>query len=221
MPLLPLLLLPSTALADVAIEPPTGQIFTTHSLLIEGLLEHPDFVIVAFDGDPGSTISAHRAFGKGQASQHVLARGDATRGGYLARPSLHLLSKAAYDTWWAQTSATIEQQRTACAERGEGCVHISRFQPSFTAPTGTLPCGVSLELNTVSDAGGPDLIIDVYQVEKLDASTCKLDHKETQRLKDGQPLSSGGLCSAAGASAASFLAGLALLLGLGRRRLTS
>lgn len=217
------LLLPP-AHADVAIEAPEGMLLATHSLRVEGLLDHPDAVILAFDGPPGGTVSTHRVYGQGQASQHVLARGDDRNGSAMGAPSLYAMARPAYETWAAATSAEVERQRQACDERGEGCMHISRFVPSYASPSAVLPCGVQVETVTQGPDSGPDLRIEVYKVAALeiaapDGGACRLDKVATEQYRQGNPYqpASGG-CSALAGSAASVLAGLSLLLGLGRRR---
>ena len=211
------LALSTTALADIAIEPDPGTTFLSHSLRLEGLAEHPTSVLVVHDG--GSTISAHRAYSADREAQQTLARGGSNRGGGMGAPSIYLMNGIAYQAWSTATDATVSAAREACADRGEGCAHISRFVPSYAPPTGAISCGVSIDLQLSGPDGGPDEVVDVYRLAEASATTCRLDRIAQELSRDGKPVTaSTGGCSALQASAASVLAGLALLLGMGRRR---
>lgn len=213
-PLLLALCLP--AQADVAVPPPTGKRFLTHALRVDGLEQHPGYVVVAFDGRPGSSIGTHRVF-TAEAPQQDLAYGGSNRGPALAEPGLHLMKRDAYDAWNTEQSAVVAAQRKACSERGEGCAHISRFVPSYQAPGAVVDCGHRVGLETVGLATGPDTVIDVVTLTAASDSACTVKPVEREREKDGDQVGVTG-CSAAALSATSVLAGLGLLLGMRRRR---
>ncbi|MCK6505808.1 hypothetical protein L6R53_20870 [Myxococcota bacterium] len=205
------------ARADVALEPDPGTRFLTHALRIEGLDAHPGYVVLAYDA--GAELSTWRAFHAGAPASQELGWGGANRGPRMGAPGLHLLPRAAYDAWLAQTTATIQAQETACAERGEGCMHISRFVPSFPPPVGAVSCGLSLQVQGAGPEDGPDRVEEVLRLEAASDSTCSLARVGQELSREGKPVAagSGARCDLVG-GAASLLAGAGLLLGLGRRR---
>lgn len=217
----PVLLLVATlcwpARADVALEPAAGTRFITHALRLEGLDAHPGYVVLAYDDGP--ELHTHRAFHSGGPATQELGWGGANRGGLLSAPGLHLLPRAAYDAWAASTTATVQAQETACAERGEGCMHISRFVPHYPPPAGAVSCGIRLPLQGSGPADGPDRVEEVLRLEAASDSACTVTRVGPAPSLDGQatPADAGARCDLTG-SAASLLAGLGLLLGLGRRR---
>lgn len=216
-PALLLLALAGPARADVALEPEPGTRFVTHALRIEGLDAHPGHVVLAYD--EGATLSTFRAFHAGGQPSQELGWGGANRGPHMGAPGLHLLPRAAYEAWLAQTTATILAQETACAERGEGCMHISRFVPSFPPPAGAVSCGLGLTVQGSGPKDGPDRVEDVLHLETATDTSCVLRKVGLEASREGKPVGvdAGARCDLTG-SAASLVAGLGLLLGLGRRR---
>jgi hypothetical protein len=206
------------ALADVAIPPPKDQIFTSHYLRVDDREAHPDFVLLAYDS--GETLSTHRAWPADREAEQLLARGGRDRGGQLGHPGLHLLPKAAYEAWATATSAEIARQEEACADRGEGCAHISRFAPSYPPPEGATSCGHAIELQRSAPEGSADKRVDVVKIVEASASSCKVEASGTDGAGGDAPSPTSAPSSgcATVTSAASLLTGLALLLGLGRRR---
>lgn len=209
-----LLLLTLVARADVILPPAEGSRYVTHALRVQGLEAHPDVVLLAYEG--GAQIRTWRVFSADGESQWDLGSGRGRSGAGMSRPSVHLLPKATFDTWSAAASAEIARQRTACDERGEGCVHISRFTPRIAPPAGAVSCGLTLDLVLVGPKDGPDQVVDIAELVAADATTCTLELTGREATLDGKPVT-GGQCSTTG-GVASALAGLGLLLGLGRRR---
>lgn len=204
----------SLAHADVAIPPPDGQRFVKHDLVVAGLERHPDVVLLAIDA--GGTVSGYRAWRAGGEARQTLAQGGRSRGGGIAAPSVKMLPKAAFDAWEAKSRADVDRQRAACADRGEGCAHISRFVPSYPAPPDTVDCGFPIRLVTSGPKRGPDTVVDTIELQSSADGRCIVSAQPRSAERDGQPVDTGG-CSTAG-GAVSLGAGLALLGVAARRR---
>ncbi len=162
----------SVALADVLIEPDDGQIHVSHSLQIQGLAEHPDVVVLAFSGKPGSSLSTHRVF-TAERDQHQLASGRA-RSGNIGEAGLYLMSSEDYEAWNTKRGEEVTRQREAC-ERGEGCVHISRFVPDYNAPKAVVSCNLSIPTVTSAPTGSPSKRLDAYRLTTASADSCVLE----------------------------------------------
>ena len=162
LPLLAPLLGASVAHADVAIEPPTGKQFMRHHLSVENMSEHAGFAVVVFDA--GDTISTYRAFTATSSAKQELGWGGQNRGPSLFQPTARLMSLDAFEAWKAATGAEVDKQREACADRGEGCAHISRFVPRFAPPADTVDCKTRFDLELSGEDGGPDTRIDVVKL---------------------------------------------------------
>lgn len=226
--LLPLLGL--GALADVSVPPPDKQRFLTHQLRIEGLDAHPDVVVVAHDRT--ETLSAHRAFSAGDAEQ-ILGIGGNRYGGSLSAPALFLMARADYDAWSEAVRVEVAKQEEACADRGEGCVHASRFVPSYAPPAGTVDCKQDIGLRLTGPQDGPVAVTDVLRLVEASATSCRLEVVEQAAAPaspepapdtpaaPAAPSEAGTAgaergCTHVG-SVGPVLLGLGLLLGLGRR----
>ena len=129
----PFVLMLSVAHADLIVPPPPDTRHIVHQLQLDNVADFPDRVFLAIDAD--DTVHAHRVF-TAQAPTQELGRGGRSRGGGLSKPQIRSLSQAEYKAWAEATGAAIRQQRAACADRGEGCVHISRFTPRIGAGSG-------------------------------------------------------------------------------------
>jgi hypothetical protein len=214
--MVPLFTLATAARADIAAEPPMGMQFLSHSARVEGLAAHPGYVVLAYDrGDPVSAVVAWTP--EGEAVQQ-LAYGGNNRGGGLSAPAVHLMSTAAYAEWRAKATAAVEVQRKACAERGEGCMHISRFVPSLPAPQGAIDCKLAITLETTGSAAGPDALVQVLELTEASATTCVVREKSREYRRRGSIVGPGG-CDTAGGTLSVAL-GLLLVLVPRRARVT-
>lgn len=218
----------SIAHADVAIPPPDGKRFMDHDLVVEGLEAHPDAVLVVMDR--GETVTAYRSFAAGKDTRQTLAKGNRRRGGGMSAPTIRLMMRPAFEAWQAEARAAVDAQREACAERGEGCAHISRFVGKYPAPQGAIDCGLSLDLVTSGPQDGPNKTVDTIALEAASATRCTVVSKGRHHERDGKrtdapppatPAADGDAPSSPGCSAlggvASVGVGLALL-GLAMRR---
>ena len=68
-----------------------------------------------------------------ESPQMIIAEGDADSQ-QIWRPTARWMSREDYNQWRQEVTQIIEAQREACEERGEGCPHISRFEPSYARP---------------------------------------------------------------------------------------
>jgi hypothetical protein len=102
---------------------------------------------------------------------------------------------------------------------GRGCAHISRFETSFSPPSGAVDCGLPpVAVQDTGPAGGPDELVTVVTLTEASADRCALRSEPMERLREGKAVKEGGggCQTAAGlTSAGSLLVGLAALL---RRR---
>lgn len=212
--LLTALLSLSMAHADIAIPPPDRERFVRHDLEVVGLEAHPEVVLIAID--EGSTVQGYRAFRPGGEARQTLAQGGRNRSRGISAPSVKMLPKAAFATWEREARGAVDAQREACASRGEGCVHISRFVPRYPAPKDAVDCGFTIKLVTRGPERGPDTVIDTIALKTAAASTCVVETRPRTAEKDHEPVDMGG-CSTIG-GAVSLGAGLALLGVAARRR---
>lgn len=212
--LLTVLLSLSMAHADIAIPPPDGERFVRHDLEVVGLEAHPDVVLIAID--EGSTVHGYRAFRPGGEARQSLAQGGRNRSGGVSEPSVKMLPKSAFDVWEKEARGAVDAQREACASRGEGCAHISRFVPRYPAPKDAVDCGFKMKLVTHGPERGPDTVIDTIALKTAAAGICVVEARTRTAEKDGEPVEMGG-CSTIG-GAVSLGAGLAILGVAARRR---
>lgn len=219
----------AAAQADIAPMPPPDKQFTTYTVQVDGLDKFPDAVLVLHDKD-ADTIYGYRPFSAEKAS-HQIANGHSSRGNTIHNPDFFLMTAEAFAAWSAETNAEIARQRDACSERGEGCVHISRFVPKFAPPTGTVPCNATVNIRTTAPQGGPSEYTDVFTVTAASAEGCTLtgpaapaaapsgSHEPEAAPADPAPSAepAGSRCAAVTAAGGAAW-GLALLLAGARRR---
>jgi hypothetical protein len=159
-----MLLLSSLALADIPPDLPPGQTPAQNTVSVSGLEAHPDFVLLLYSDstelDSHQTLSAER--------------GELQLGDKLHQAGLWLMTQADYAVWSSATSAEISRQQTACAERGEGCSHISRFTPSYAPPATAISCGVTLDAPQFVPTGEPSLQQHAFTLSAASATACTL-----------------------------------------------
>lgn len=223
-----LTLLSSLALADVVVPPPDDSRYVSHVLRLDGLQAHPGFVFLVYDDGP--EISGWRAFSAGGQAEWELMRGGSRLGAAMSQPAVRMLSAAAYESWAAATNAEKERQRAACSERGEGCMHISRFVPRVAPPSGAIDCGLRLSMEATGPADGPEQIVHIATVTAATETSCVVTL--TGRETSGAPTPASTPPAqvpattapetrprcATGTGAGSLLLGLVLALGLVSRR---
>jgi hypothetical protein len=183
--------------ADVAPVAPPDRRFVTTVVRVEGLTD-VGWVLAAFE--QGQTpIQTHASFEVGAAERRF--RLDSRLDG----APLRLFERSAWDTWLEETQRSISEQREACFSRGEGCVHPSRFSPSYPPPEGGVDCALALRIPGDGPHDGPEEVTQRLRVIELGANTCRL---EPLASPDDPRQSRGALpgCSASG--------GLGLLAGL-------
>lgn len=215
-----MLLLSTLALADIPPTPPPNQQFVTHTVQPEGLADHPEHVLLLFA--KGDTISSYRTFSADNPSFGVE--------GELLRAGFSLMKRSDYVMWADQTRDEILRQRTACAERGEGCAHISRFEPSFAPPTAVVDCGMTLALSGTAAMGEPTSHTHSYRLTAA-GETCTMVAAEAAPAPEPDPATPAPApapepaapsgeeagCATVGAAPLSAVVVVAMLLGLRRR----
>ncbi len=171
------LLLVTTTKADIAPEPPAGRAFLSHYLKMENLADYPGFALLVYDPSPDGKITASRTFKVGKDAEQLLENQSNWRSARnFDRPGIWLLSLAQEKAWSKKTGELIAQQREACARRGEGCAHISRFVPKYPPPAEAIDCGVRIDIQTTVAKGQNDRVVDVYRIAKATDKTCQLEH---------------------------------------------
>jgi hypothetical protein len=198
-----MILLSAIAHADIPPTPPTNREFASNAVMVEGLEGSPDFVLLLVPA--GTSISAYRAFTPERSRQDLSDR--------MLRADFWLMEKAAYEAWSAATSAEIMRQETACAERGEGCAHISRFVPSFSPPTQAIRCGASLDAPSTVPRGEPTSLLHTFRLTAASATACTV----TADTSTPPSVSPGKGCATAGGGVSGLALPLLMLLGLRRR----
>lgn len=212
------LLVTTLAYADVApIEPP-GKHFVSHSLRVEGMGDHPGHVLVVYDAPQDGQISANLAYHSEGQSEQVLADGSRSRGNLFSRPTVYLMTRDNYNAWSKISTAEIERQRIACAERGEGCMHISRFVPHYAPPTNAIDCKMQLEAITLLPDSGPDRIVDVFRLKTASADTCLLENQGRESFRNNKPYKARGCSTVHGLAAGIWLASVGFVVVNGRRQ---
>ena len=160
-----------TARADIAPTPEPGTKFVDYAIEIVGLTEQAGMVIVGWDDPSNGEITGHAVFAPGDAS-HVVAHG--RRRHNLGAPRLFAMTKGDYAAWAAETSKTVEAERTACFERHEGCVHESRFVAHYAPPKNAIDCGTRVEAVTSVPLDGPDHVVGRWSVVEIGPKVCRL-----------------------------------------------
>ncbi len=236
-----LLLLPTLAHADLIAPPPDDKQFIVHEVYLDNVGAYPDLVFVA--ADDGDAIRSPRTF-TAEAPTQELGRGHGRGSRGLSRPRIRAVAKADHEAWRARARAAGEAQREACFERGEGCVHPSRFEARYPPLDKGIPCSEPIDVQTTAPRGAPAVRTDAFRVVRADATECVLEAipvpppapepepaapeapataTSGAAAPSAPPASSGdpaGGCSTAGAwtSVGSLVGGLSLLLLVGRRR---
>lgn len=199
-----MLLLSSLALADIPPTPPPDQAFAQNTVSVAGLEAHPDFVLLLYPG--GSELRNHQVFSP-ERSEQQLSDG-------LLAAGFWLMPKADHAAWSLETSAEIMRQEVACAERGEGCAHISRFSPRYAPPTGAISCGVILDAPHTVPEGEPTKLRHELTLTAASATACALTAAQPEEAPKAVP--SGGCATARGGASGAVLLSM-LILGWRRR----
>lgn len=168
----------STALADIPPDIPEGSEFVSHYVHIENLADHADYSILVYDPPAEGLIRGRLVFTADSDERQLLVNGRSWESrGEFGHPGLWLLPRDAETEWSTATAQEIDRQREACFERGEGCVHASRFAPNFPAPEGAVDCTVRVDVQvqrpTSSDS--PAEVVDVYRVTEASAEECVVE----------------------------------------------
>ncbi len=203
-----LLGLAGDARADVPPMPAPGRRLVETRVGLEGLTD-PDWVIVAFPANQRA-IGTHAVFSA--STPEVVFRLDVEMHGANTR----LLSRAAYEAWSREVRTQVAAQREDCYSRNVGCVHPSRFSPTYPPPEAGIDCGLQLDVRSDGPEDGPAEARHRIRVVALTADACRL---ETIASPSSPPRAGGGGvpgCGAAGA--AGLLAALAGLLVARNRR---
>ena len=169
------LLMSSTAFADIPPDIPEGSEFVSHYVQIENMADHPDFTIVVYDPATEGLIRASLVFTADSDERQLLVNGRSWQSlADFGNPGLWLLPRDAQTEWSSATAVEIDRQREACFERGEGCVHASRFSPRFAPPEGALDCNVRVDVQAQrpTDPDTPAEVVDVFRVTEASADRC-------------------------------------------------
>lgn len=171
---------PTLVSADVVTPPRKGTTHVAHKIQIDGLKKHSRFSLVIHDPPTKGKIRASLVFHADRAAVQLLVRGGSWRSeARFGRPRIWLMPRAHQKRWSEATAREISKQRTACAEHGKGCAHISRFSPRFAPPTGAIDCGVSITVHSsvpTRDANKARQVVDRYRIVKASNKVCKLAH---------------------------------------------
>jgi len=163
------------AMADVAppIEP--GKVFVENRVHVDNMAEHPDWVLLVYDAPRKGEIKASLAFHAGAEKEQSLVHGGSWRSaGRFSKPKLWLVAKAAWETWKKETGLLVAKQREACAQRGEGCAHISRFQPHFPPPKGAVDCNASIDVVLKQKSSLGKTVVSKFSLKEAKAGSCKV-----------------------------------------------
>ena len=183
-------LVPGIGMADVPPPQTPGKTYVSHAVHVENMKAHPSFSILVYD--PPSRegmIQAALIYHAETEAKQTLVRGRSWRS--MARfgaPKIWLMPREAQRAWSEVTAKEVSKQRQACAERGEGCAHISRFSPRFAPPKGAIDCGVSIEVyGSVPDelATKDREVKDIYRILEATPKRCKIEHVKQAVPKKG------------------------------------
>lgn len=229
------ILLSSLAHGDVLAHPPQDTQFAVHEVYLDNVQDFPDLVFVAMeDRDP---MRSPKTFTADTPTQEMgRGHGRGTKG--LHQPRVVAMKKADHDAWKTEAQAAAEAQREACFERGEGCVHPSRFEARYPRPERSVPCSEPIAVQTTVPLDAPPVRTDAFRIVRAGATECVLEpipvppaapeHEATAPPASAADPSGTpppneaptGCSSTAGAwtSLGSLVGGLSLLLLIGRRR---
>ncbi|MEL6342777.1 MAG: hypothetical protein AAFV53_06565 [Myxococcota bacterium] len=202
--------------ADVAPTEPPGRQFVTHALRVEGMDVHPGHVLVVYNAPQDGVIRANLAYHSEGQAQQTLGDGSRARGNHFSKVRFHLMSRDRYSAWSSTTAQEIARQRTACAEKGEGCAHISRFVPRYPPPAQVVDCQVEIDVITQNEKKGPDQIVDVVRLKEAGDSVCVLEQGPRQEFRRSRLINEG--CSTVHGLAAGTWLLTAILVAVSRRR---
>ncbi len=170
------LLVPTFAFADVAPDISPGSRFVNHAIMIQNLDAHPNYAVVVYDAPRNGLIGGHKIFSQIHSAKHVLTRGASWRSREVfSSARLHLLPLRAAIAWQRETDREIERQREACFERGEGCVHASRFFPRYAPPPEVTSCSAEVEMVYELAGPGPDEVVDTFRLVTASANRCRVE----------------------------------------------
>jgi uncharacterized protein (TIGR03382 family) len=166
-------ILGATAHADVAPIPQPGTKFIDFTVEIVGLTDAAGYVVVAWDPPYQEQIERHTYFTPTEGRRAI---GWGQSRGNFSKPHFYLMSVAAFEAWQAATAKLVATQREACYQRGEGCVHASRFVAHYPPPPAkdVIDCGVSVEVVTNVPTAGPDHLGKRWQLAEAGPRTCRL-----------------------------------------------
>ncbi|MDG1484541.1 MAG: hypothetical protein P8R54_33450 [Myxococcota bacterium] len=159
-----MLLLSSLALADIPPDALPGRTLAQNTVSVAGLDAHPDVVLLLYTGS--TELGSHQVLSSERAATQLSDT--------LLQAGFWLMTKADYSAWSVVTSAEIARQEAACSERGEGCVHISRFTPSYAPPTTAISCGVTLDAPYDVPTGEPSQRRHAFTLSAASATVCTL-----------------------------------------------
>jgi len=164
------------ALADIPPIPPTGKVFVTHTVQIAGLSDHPEHVLLLYAAS--EEISQHRVF-KDDSPVEI--------DGELRSADFWVMSRPGYDAWAEAARAEVKRQLIACEERGEGCVHSSRFEPRLVPPGDSIRCGVTLSAPSSVPSGEPTSQLHAFLLQTASATECVLSPAEAAPAPASDP----------------------------------
>ena len=184
-----ILCLSAPALADVAPPLARGMEFLVHRVVVENMAEHPKWSLVVYDRPSSGKIRAHLVFNADTKKEQHLVSGRSWREKARFRsPRVWLVPRETAQAWSKVTKAEIMRQRAAC-QRGEGCAHISRFQPKYAAPDAAVDCGVAIKVTSKRkvDRSGKPIVLHTYRLTKASATACMLETKQQASIDLPKP----------------------------------
>lgn len=178
------------ALADVPPSIDRGKEFVEHRVGVTNMAKHPDWVLMVYDASSNDRIRAHLTFRAGGAPETTLVNGQSWRStANFSSPKVWLVPAKAADAWQKATMTEIARQRKACADRGEGCAHISRFSPKYAPPAEAVDCKASISVvsQRKKDTSSKPIVVDSFKLLKASATECRLEHLAQKKTseKDG------------------------------------
>ena len=180
------LLMASTAAADVAPPRQKGKVYVTHRVGVTNMADHADWVLLVYDAPSKGRIVDHLAFASGTETEQTMTEGDSWRStARYQKPSVWLLSKDSWTRWAKATRQEIAKQRRACAERGEGCVHISRFQPKYAPPADAIACNATIDVVKSQPTRYGAVVRDMLTLTKAGPKGCTVTRKRSGAADPG------------------------------------
>jgi len=181
--------------ADVPPQPPANKQFVRHYIQLKDMEKHTDFSLLVFDKQSkGKTIKSIGSFTAKRSKDVLIANQATSMPPSFGKPEIWLMSKTDHQAWSVELSTTILKQRQDCMN-GIGCAHISRFRPSFSAPTKVIPCNVDITPVLYSKKDGPTKIVDTFSIKELSASTCILQKQARRAWNKNKEVSTDSMTS--------------------------